>query len=137
MRKNIQTRDEFCSTVELSASEKEYSAANGAHSDSHSNSHSESADRPERIVASDRQREEREQREAEQKIERCLLYMMQNLNARITISALSSQAGVSASYFYSLFRRATGYSPGDFLIRARMRRACELLRDTSLKVKEV
>src|SRR5436190_2823024 len=137
MRKNTQTRDEFCSTVELSASEglKEYSeagtACNGTASQLHA---SESHDHSEKIFVSDRQKEEREQHEAEQKIERCLLYMMQNLNARITISTLSAQAGVSPSYFYSLFRRATGYSPGDFLIRARMRCACELLKETGLKV---
>jgi len=71
------------------------------------------------------------------KIERCLIFMLQHLDERLAISALSAHAGLSPSYFYTLFKEITGFSPGDFLIRARMQRAGELLREPSLKVKEV
>jgi AraC-like DNA-binding protein len=141
MRKQTHTPEEFCSTVELSASPRVRHSGRQYHGVEPlpvtSVATSEPQDRPEKIIVADPKKEERDQREAEQKIEKCLLYMMENLNVRVTISTLSAQAGVSASYFYSLFRRATGYSPGDFLIRARMRRACELLKETGLKVKEV
>jgi hypothetical protein len=36
-----------------------------------------------------------------------------------------------------LFKLATGYTPNDFLIRIRIHRACELLRETDLSIKEI
>lgn len=46
-------------------------------------------------------------------------------------------AGLSASQFFTLFKRATGYTPMDFFIRARMGEARELLVSTNLTVKEI
>ena len=71
------------------------------------------------------------------RIEISLSYMLQNLDKPIHISTLGKLAGVSTSYFSYLFKCATGDSPNHFLIRVRMRRGCELLRETDLSVKEV
>jgi AraC-like DNA-binding protein len=71
------------------------------------------------------------------KIEQCLMYMVRHLDRRVSVRALSAQAGISPSYFHSIFLHLTGYSPGDFLIRARMRRAAELLQETNLKIREI
>jgi AraC-like DNA-binding protein len=64
-------------------------------------------------------------------------YMMRNLNTRIQMPVLANVTEVSLSRFYSLFKLATGYTPNDFLIRARIHRACQMLRETGLSVKEV
>jgi len=63
--------------------------------------------------------------------------MKQHLDKPIQVSTLTTLAGVSPSYFFALFKRATGQTPIDFFIHLRMRRACELLETTSLSVKEV
>src|ERR1017187_6569469 len=77
------------------------------------------------------------QREAARRIEVSLSYMLEHLDKPLRVSTLSALAGVSASYFFSLFKCATGYSPNDYFIRLRVRYACELLQETDLRVKEV
>lgn len=74
---------------------------------------------------------------ARRKIEMAVAYMLQHLNESLEMAAVSRWTGISPSTFYYLFKRATGYTPNDFFIRARMRRACELLCKTDLNVKEV
>ena len=79
----------------------------------------------------------RAQRYAVSKIEKSLFDMLHNLDKPIQMPTLSRLAGVSISHFYYLFKCATGHAPNHFLIRARMRRGCELLRGTDMRVKEV
>jgi AraC family transcriptional regulator of arabinose operon len=50
---------------------------------------------------------------------------------------LAVAARVSVAHYSVLFRRQTGFSPIDFLIRLRVRHACRLLDTTSLPVGEV
>jgi AraC-like DNA-binding protein len=78
-----------------------------------------------------------EQRKALRRIRVSLAFMLEHLDRPLQVDALSLRAGVSPSHFHFLFRRATGYAPIDFLIRARMQRARLLLKETTLKVKEI
>lgn len=80
---------------------------------------------------------DRAQLKAAQRIEASLRYMMQNLHQPMKVPALSAMVGLSASSFFALFKSATGLTPLDFFIRARMRRAGELLEETPLQIKEV
>ena len=66
-----------------------------------------------------------------------LVYMSQHLSEPLRVSELSGAADMSSSRFFELFKLATGHAPIGFFIRMRMRRACELLRETDLSVKEV
>jgi len=75
--------------------------------------------------------------EAAGKIERVLAYMLQNLDKPLQMATLGALVGISMSNFYHLFKLATGCTPNDFLIRARMRRAGELLLKTDLSVKQL
>jgi transcriptional regulator GlxA family with amidase domain len=75
--------------------------------------------------------------EKERRIGRSLDFMMQHLHKPIQVPILSAIAGMSVSHFSFLFKRATGCAPIEYFIRARMRRACELLEETTLNVKEV
>jgi AraC family transcriptional regulator len=45
--------------------------------------------------------------------------------------------GLSAFHFLRLFKRETGVSPYQYLVRLRIRRAMQLLRDTSRPVTDI
>ena len=79
----------------------------------------------------------RAREEALQRIEPCVRYMMQHLNQPLRAATLSARAGLSLSHFFALFKRATGRTPVDFLIRVRMHLAAGLLTGTNLKIKQV
>ena len=64
-------------------------------------------------------------------------YMMAHLDQPMRISSLCAQVGLSPSRFFELFKNATGDTPLNWFIRARMRRAGELLEKSDLQIKEV
>lgn len=64
-------------------------------------------------------------------------YMKQHLHEPMKIATLSAMAGFSESRFHELFKLATGYSPLNWIIRARMKCACEKLEATDLPVKQI
>jgi AraC-like DNA-binding protein len=71
------------------------------------------------------------------KIEQSLAYMMRHLDEPLQVATLASQANISASHFFALFKRQTGCAPIDCFIRLRMQHACRLLDETMLSVKEI
>ncbi|TKC08526.1 AraC family transcriptional regulator [Pedobacter frigoris] len=64
-------------------------------------------------------------------------YMRSNLQKRINIDEFAALNHLSASYFSSLFRKATGMPPGDYFIQLKMQKACQMLYDPGFKIKEV
>ena len=71
------------------------------------------------------------------RIERCITYMEQHLNQPLQVAELAAQAGVTTSYFFDAFKRRMGCTPKDYFTRLRMQRACQLLENNLLNVKEV
>ncbi len=57
--------------------------------------------------------------------------------APAALPELAAAAHMSVNNFLRVFRTATGYSPIDYLLRLRVRRAAELLRTTPLTVGEI
>jgi AraC-like DNA-binding protein len=55
----------------------------------------------------------------------------------LDLTALAAHAGYSRYHFIRAFRVAFGATPGDYLSRRRVERACELLRAANLTVTEV
>src|SRR5215472_6902729 len=55
----------------------------------------------------------------------------------VDVATLAAQAGYSRYHFIRAFRAAYGATPGDYLSRRRVERACELLRTVNLTVTEV
>ncbi|MGP8201688.1 MAG: helix-turn-helix transcriptional regulator [Limisphaerales bacterium] len=70
------------------------------------------------------------------KIEQSIAYMMQHLNQPLQVANLAQTAHLSASHFFALFKRWTGFSPIDYFIRLRMEEAGRLLVDANMSVKE-
>ncbi len=59
-----------------------------------------------------------------------------NPSERLSLQAMAERAGLSERHFASLFRRQVGVSPKRYQVRARMRYARMLLRESGLSVKE-
>lgn len=55
----------------------------------------------------------------------------------LSLSSLANEANLSISQYSLLFKRKTGQSPMDYVIQLRVQKACLLLDNTALKVKDV
>jgi transcriptional regulator GlxA family with amidase domain len=64
-------------------------------------------------------------------------YMRQHLERPVRLDELARMANLSVSHFSAIFRKEFGFSPLDYLIRTRIRRACELLDTTGSSLKEI
>ena len=75
----------------------------------------------------------------EMRLGRVLSWIEQHACEKLTMTDLAQQAAMSERTFLRRFREATGCSPIDYVIRARIRRAVELLtaRDPHLSITEI
>lgn len=64
-------------------------------------------------------------------------YLRRRCERPARLEELARMANLSVSHFSAVFRRELGFSPVDYLVRARMRRACELLDTTASPLKEI
>ena len=71
------------------------------------------------------------------RLKRVAEYVDSHLSKKITLSDLAAVAGLSRMHFASQFRMATGLRPHEYLLRQRIRRADELLRNTAMTIVEV
>ena len=55
----------------------------------------------------------------------------------ISLETLAAETGYSRFYFSRLFKRTTGVSPSRYVIRRRVQRARQLLRETEKSVIEI
>lgn len=64
-------------------------------------------------------------------------FITENYMKPISLAKISANAYLSPIYVSKVFKEATGESPINYLIRVRLSRACELLDNTDISVKEV
>ncbi len=64
---------------------------------------------------------------ADSKVERILQYINENLNADLSIDALSAKFFISKYYFMRRFKESTGYTVHNYIIQKRLIRAAELI----------
>lgn len=65
-------------------------------------------------------------------------YISENYgNSEFSLNMIAGYIGVSPSYFSSIFKQGTGQSFIEYLTRARIDRACELLKCTTLRTSEI
>lgn len=70
-------------------------------------------------------------------ISRAIVYMEKHLAGRIELARLAECARLSCSYFCSTFHAATGMTPWEYLIRLRLEKAKQLLRNGDFTVAEI
>lgn len=58
-------------------------------------------------------------------------------NSSFSTAQLGEALGLSRSQLYRKFESVTGMSPADFILRMRLKRAAQLLRDSTLNVSEI
>jgi AraC family transcriptional regulator, arabinose operon regulatory protein len=75
--------------------------------------------------------------EVKERIAECVDFMKQHLGESLQLDRLAAVTNLSATQFGALFRKETGSTPMEYLIRLRMERACHLLEGTTLSVKEI
>lgn len=63
------------------------------------------------------------------KVDRVINYMTENYSKNITLQQLAEDSHISSSYLGSIFKKVTGESPIDYLIKIRINKAKSLLRD--------
>lgn len=70
-------------------------------------------------------------------VDETLCYIAENIHRALPLADLARNAAVSPYHFARLFKRETGLSPHEYILRARLDRAKYLLRFTSMPLKEV
>lgn len=71
------------------------------------------------------------------KLRRVVELMESRLDREFRLSTLARAAGLSEFHFCRAFKQSTGFAPSRYLIRLRMERARQLLRETSRPVIEI
>ena len=71
------------------------------------------------------------------RLKRVVEYVDHHLSGKITLLDLAAVAGLSRMHFASQFRAATGFRPHEYLLRRRIQRAEELLRQSTLTLVEI
>lgn len=74
---------------------------------------------------------------SDQLINRLTHYMSENIDRKLSIKDLSHFIHLSPSYLHRLFIRYHGVSPMNFFIKMKMRKACDMLQNTSLKINQI
>lgn len=73
----------------------------------------------------------------EHRVRKALEYIEMTYALGITVEGLASELNLDRKYVSKLFKDAVGLSPKQYIVRYRMRKACELLTNPRLAVSEV
>ena len=71
------------------------------------------------------------------RLKRVVEFVDNHLSGKITLLDLAAVAGLSRMHFASQFRAATGFRPHEYLLRRRIQRAEELLRQPTMTLVEI
>lgn len=64
-------------------------------------------------------------------------YMNEHIEQRLTLKDLADHFNYSESYFYRLFYKETKYAPITYFLHLKVERACQLLKNTRLKINQI
>ncbi len=70
-------------------------------------------------------------------IERSKIIMLENLSKELDVKEVASKLGVSYSCFRKAFKEYSGFSPNQYFLELKLRRAKELLDETNYSIKEI
>jgi len=89
------------------------------------------------VMIRHRHEQTRDTSDSVQKVAEGIIYMSEHLDQPMRVSALAALANLSPAHFSMLFKEQTGCSTRDYLHLLRIHRACQLLRTSTLNVKEI
>jgi AraC-like DNA-binding protein len=75
--------------------------------------------------------------EANPIVNRAINFLNRNLDKKLTLKQLADEVGYSPTYFTTLFKNVTNYSPISYFSHLKILKACEYLDYTKMKVKEI
>jgi len=78
-----------------------------------------------------------DQPDSDSLIKKCIAIMKENLEKKLTLQELSMLVGYSSSHLTRLFTERTNVSPMTYYNRIRLEQACQYLRYSSYKIKEI
>jgi len=70
-------------------------------------------------------------------VRRAINYLNKNLGIKLSLDQLAKEVGYSPTYFTTLFKKETNYSPISYFSHLKIVKACELLDYTNMKIKEI
>lgn len=117
--------------------EKLYAAVVSAFSDTALTTASVELARTLCLVGTLRTERHRKGRESEQRILKSIIHITHHYQQAHSLKKLARQSSLSVPHYVSLFRKQTGTSPMRYLIRVRLRHACELLDHTAMNISEI
>jgi len=71
------------------------------------------------------------------RLQRVFAYIRENLAREVSVAQLAKTVGMSQYYFSKLFKTSTGTTPHQYVMRQRVERAQELLRDGGIALANV
>jgi AraC family transcriptional regulator len=71
------------------------------------------------------------------RMRRVVEFMQEHLERDLTLQQIAEVAGLSTAYFSQLFRQSAGVSPHEYMLRARVERAQEMLKQPEMRVLDV
>ncbi len=76
-------------------------------------------------------------RSGQRQVHLAVQHIHEHLDGPLSVARLARTAGVGVTHFSATFRQMTGSTPHRYVLRARIERASELLRMTSLSIAEI
>ena len=70
-------------------------------------------------------------------IERAKIIMTENIQRQVDLQQIAANLGTSYSWFRKAFKEYTGFAPAQYFQELKLRKAKELLAETSLSIKEI
>ncbi len=78
-----------------------------------------------------------ERKKESRKLDASLQYIHTHISEPLPLEKLAAMEFLSTSRYRDLFRKATGYSPSEYITRIRIRQACELINEGNLSIEEI
>lgn len=78
-----------------------------------------------------------ENTEADTIISEAMRYMEENIGRQISLQELAHYTGYSVSHFSAAFKNSTGHSPLSYFNIMKVKKACELLDTTDMKINQI